>query len=320
MTPRQTGWLPALLILLACTDDSPETPQEENIIRIPVVVHVIYADDEFNISDKKIHSQLEVLNNDFRRRNKDQDKIPDEFKHLATDTEIEFELASIDPEGNSSSGITRTYSTVQGWDGHDPENKIPVEDLELYFTSKGGRDAWPTDRYLNIWVVEMSNHSGRLGIAGYAHFPGADARVDGVVIDPRVFGTVGELEDGHLLGRTATHEIGHWLNLIHTFAGRTCESTDFVDDTPSSEVSYHGHPAYPQFSCGHSSMFMNFMDYVDDDAMYMFTHGQKQRMRAVFLPGGLRHSLYQNAMAQGKKRLPGELKEGNQKIRPSPFA
>ncbi|MEJ0055675.1 MAG: M43 family zinc metalloprotease [Bacteroidota bacterium] len=169
-----------------------------------------------------------------------------------------------------------------------------MENLPLYFTAKGGHDAWPTEHYLNIWVVEMSDRTGRVGMPGYSHFPGDDARIDGVVIDPRVFGTIPPLVEGHGAGRTATHEVGHWLNLVHIFAQRTCESSDFVDDTPSSAMSYYGKPAYPQSSCGHSTMFMNFMDYVDDDAMYMFSVGQKERMRAVFKPGGQRRGFCQD--------------------------
>ncbi len=268
-------------------------PASDEIIRIPVVVHVLYSREAFNISDAKIASQLAVLNQDYRKRNADRDKTPAEFAPLAADAGIEFYLATRDPQGNPTTGITRLRTTVDGWNGKTPGNQQPVEALPLYFTAKGGRDAWPTERYLNVWVAELSDRRGELGVAGYAQVPGADPRIDGVVIDPRAFGTLPPLADAHRLGRTATHEVGHWLNLLHVFANENCVSADGVNDTPAAAGPYTGSPAYPQYSCGQSSMFMNFMDWVNDESMYLFTQGQRERMRAVFAEGGVRHTLYQ---------------------------
>ncbi|WP_207435181.1 zinc metalloprotease [Sabulibacter ruber] len=304
--PHLSKWRILYLLTLAsllfgCDKEDPAPfagLTEEEVIQIPVVVHVIYAEDAFNVSDQKIASQLKVLNEDFRKRNPDHAKTPEEFKHLVADVGIEFVLATQDPEGKPTNGITRTYSTISGFDGHG-EHK-PIDDRTLFFTSKGGHDAWPTDRYLNIWVVEMSDRHGNLGLAGYAHMPGADPRIDGVVIDPRTYGTLPPLTKENALGRTATHEIGHWLNLHH-LNGQTpngCNSTDLVDDTPPASDAYWGTPSYPQYSCGQSSLFMNFMDRVDDEAMYMFTKGQRARMRAVFAPDGKRHQLYLNSKKQ----------------------
>lgn len=271
------------------------TIPEDEIIHIPVVVHVLYSNATFNISDEKIQTQLTILNEDFRQKNADRSNIPAEFADLAADAGIEFVLAAKDPAGNPSNGVIRVSTQVDGWRGNNPSGNIPVEDLTLFHSTKGGSDAWPCDRYLNIWVAEMSDRNGEMGLAGYASYPGADARVDGVVIDPRAFGAVAPLSPGHLLGRTATHEIGHWLNLLHIFGeSDNCASSDFVDDTPSTSTRYLGHPAYPQLSCGHSNMFMNFMDYVDDDAMYLFTKGQRERMRKTFVTGGGRNRFYLN--------------------------
>jgi hypothetical protein len=288
-----------LLILQSCGDEAEPAIViigDDEIIKIPVVVHVLYASEEFNISDAKIESQIAVLNKDFRAKNEDLRLVPDEFKDRIADAGIEFHLATTDPEGKPTNGITRTETSLEGWDGYDPTNSKPITDLKLYFTTQGGHDAWPTDRYLNIWVVSISDRLGRVGMPGFAHFPGTDPRIDGVVIDPRVFGTAEPLAEGHKLGRTATHEIGHWLNLHHIFGReQNCESTDFVDDTPTASTRYLGNPSYPQFSCGQSSMFMNFMDYVNDDSMFMFTKGQRTRMRNVFLPDGGRYELYRNS-------------------------
>jgi len=271
-------------------------PSENEIIKIPVVVHVIYRDDTTNITQEKIASQIQVLNEDFRKLNNDYTSTPDEFLPLVADVGIEFELATIDPDGNETSGITRTFSDViDGWSGRDFQEDTPVEQLALFFSNLGGQDAWPRDHYLNIWVADMSTRHEELGLNGYSSSIGDDPRIDGVVIDPRVFGTLAPLDQKYSLGRTATHEIGHWLNLIHIYAGNnSCDSSDLVDDTPTAYGQYGGTPVYPQVSCGSTDITMNFMDNVNDSAMTMFTNGQKARMRAVFEKDGGRHQLFLN--------------------------
>jgi hypothetical protein len=296
-------------------DHQPDPPPitvipEDEIIHIPVVIHILYSKEEFNITDDKVRTQLAVLNEDYRKKNADNSKTPAEFAPLAADAGIEFVLADKDPDGKPTNGITRTSTQVDGWSGNNPSGTIPVETLKLFFTAKGGSDAWPTDRYLNIWVAEMSDRRGEMGLAGYSSYPGADHRIDGVVIDPRAFGTLAPLSPGHSLGRTATHEIGHWFNLLHIFGNFDgCGATDFVDDTPGTSTRYFGHPTYPQFSCGQSNMFMNFMDYVDDEAMYLFTKGQRERMRKVFLTGGGRDKLYRHVTGKTLKDNQKDLNE-----------
>ncbi len=287
-----------LAISCSTSDDTPSkeapTVPSNEVITIPIVVHVInYTPEPFEISDAKIQSQIVVLNEDFRKLNPDHVNTPDEFIDLVADIGIEFKLATVDPDGNATTGIIRTESTVIAGDGQDHGEAI--EERKLYFTDEGGQDAWPNDKYLNIWIADSSNHSGDLGLPGYANPPGSDARIDGVVMDPRVFGTIEPLIAYNNKGRTATHEIGHWLNLIHIYAGqKNCDTSDEVDDTPTQYESYSGHPTHPQASCGSNDMFMNFMDYVADDAMTMFTLGQKERMRALFNEGGFRRQLYLN--------------------------
>lgn len=273
---------------------NPTIPSTE-VITIPIVVHVInYTPAPFIISDEKIHSQIAVLNKDFRKLNPDHLNTPNEFINLVADVGIEFHLATVDPNGKPTTGIIRSESTIIAGNGQQTGDQ-KIEDLALYFTKKGGQDAWPNDKYLNIWIADSSNRFGDLGLPGYANPPGSDPIIDGVVIDPRVFGTLEPLVPYNNLGRTATHEIGHWLNLKHIYAGeKNCDTSDLVDDTPNQYESYSGKPTYPQASCGSNDMFMNFMDYVADDAMYMFTEGQKERMRALFKEGGLRRDLYLN--------------------------
>ena len=273
-------------------------PTEEEVIKIPVVVHVIYYNDETNITTEKITSQIQVLNEDFRKLNTDYTQTPDEFLPLVADVRIEFELAAIDPNGSVTDGITRTYSDeIDGWSGRNFEGDKTIEELSLFFTEAGGQDAWPTDQYLNIWVAEMGKRSGEIGLAGYAMPVGSDSRIDGVVVETRVFGLHEPLVPYHSKGRTTTHEIGHWLNLNHIYGrGGKCDEDDGVNDTPIALNPSDGFPSYPRTSCGSVDITMNFMDNVDDRAMYMFTNGQRERMRAVFKEGGGRHQLYLNSL------------------------
>ncbi len=298
------AWLVLLVITASCKnndaptpDDKPEPVPDSEVITIPVVVHVVnYAPAPFELSDEKIHSQFVVLNEDFRAKNTGLSQVPDEFKDRIADVGIEFKLATVDPHGLPTTGILRNSSDVTGFDGKDITGQVPIEDLKLFFTAQGGQDAWPRDQYLNIWVADLSDRHGNLGLGGYAQFPDADPRIDGVVIDPRVFGTVAPLETNFDLGRTATHEIGHWLHLYHIYGeDENCENGDLVDDTPTQYAQYANTPSHPQSSCGSNDMFMNFMDRVYDGSMHMFSKGQKKRMRANFDPDGLRRQLYLNS-------------------------
>ncbi|MDW7694379.1 zinc metalloprotease [Flammeovirgaceae bacterium SG7u.111] len=298
-------YLTLIAILFSCEQnddidpklDVPDAVPENEIIRIPVVVHVVnYAPSPFEISDEKIQSQIDVLNRDYRKKNPDYLKTPDEFMDLVADVGIEFHLATEGPDGKATTGIIRTESTVSGFDGRSLDDSVPIEDLALYFADKGGQDAWPNDKYLNIWIGDMTSRSGKVLLGGYANFPGSDPRIDGVVLEPRVVGTLPPLSETNNLGRTATHEIGHWLHLLHIFAKDSdCASTDSVADTPPQYAQYQGRPTYPKMSCGSSDLFMNYMDYVHDDAMFMFTKGQKKRMRSLFDKGGARRELYLNS-------------------------
>jgi Pregnancy-associated plasma protein-A len=238
--------------------------------RIPVVVHVIANSESDDISDRQIESQMAVLNRDFRLRNPDRSRIPAPFKCLAVDSMIEFELATLDPAGNETSGITRTRSSRRSFAADDSMK-----------TARGGGIApWPTDRYLNIWVCTLTG-----GLLGYAQFPGGPSATDGVVILNTAFGTTGTAREPFDMGRTTTHEIGHFFNLRHIWGDREdCRGDDFVDDTPGAMMPNYGKPAFPSISCGNGpsgDMFMNYMDYVDDDSMHMFSMGQVARMHAT---------------------------------------
>ena len=247
-----------------------QTAARPGVTRIPVVVHVVWNTAAQNISDAQITSQINVLNRDFRRTNPDVSSTPAPFLPLTADARIEFFLASVDPNGAPSTGIVRRQTTVASFSSNDA----------VKAQATGGSNAWPSDRYLNMWVCPLSG-----GLLGYAQFPGGPAATDGVVILQSAFGTTGTASPPFHLGRTATHEIGHWLNLNHIWGddGTGCSGTDNVADTPNQGGPRTGTPTFPQVSCGNGpngDMFMNYMDYVDDPAMFMFTAGQVTRMQA----------------------------------------
>jgi hypothetical protein len=250
---------------------------KSGIVTIPVVVHVLYNNATQNISDAQIQSQITVLNNDFRRLNADKSNTPSTFNGVAADIEVEFCLASISPTGTATTGIIRKSTSVTAFSGNDA----------MKYNSQGGSNAWDASQYLNIWVCNLSG-----SLLGYAQFPGGAAATDGVVISYKYFGTTGTATAPFNKGRTATHEVGHWLNLRHIWGDANC-GNDFVADTPVHFTSNGGCHSHPKSnSCGTSAeMFMNYMDYTDDSCMNMFSTGQKNRMRALFANGGARASL-----------------------------
>ena len=248
----------------------PINSAKKRLITIPVVVHVVYNTASENISIAQIKSQITVLNKDFRKKNTDWKKTPDVWKGLVSDTGIKFKLASKDPQGNPTKGITRTKTTRTSFGTGDTVKS----------NKNGGKSPWPTNRYLNIWVCTLSD-----GLLGYAQFPGGPSATDGVVILNAAFGTKGTAAPPFNKGRSATHEIGHWLNLRHIWGDtEDCSGSDFVSDTPNAAGPNYGKPVFPKVTCSNGpngDMFMNYMDYVDDDAMFMFTSQQVERMHSA---------------------------------------
>jgi hypothetical protein len=242
------------------------------VIKIPVVVHVVHRTSAENISDEQVASQIRVLNQDFMGTNADLANVPEAFRERVGVPQIQFELATRDPAGNPTDGITRTPTGELSF-GIDDEVKSPAT---------GGIASWDTRRYLNIWVCTLSR-----SLLGYAQFPGGPPETDGVVILNTAFGTTGSAAPPFNLGRTATHEVGHYLNLSHIWGESrisNCTDSDYVDDTPNQFGPNQGKPEFPRISCSngpHGDLFMNYMDYVDDDTMFMFTHSQVTRMRAT---------------------------------------
>ncbi|MGV3613813.1 MAG: zinc metalloprotease [Fimbriimonas sp.] len=241
------------------------------VVTIPVVVHVVYRLASENISDEQVHSQIRVLNEDFGAANPDVADVPEVWRPLVVDSEIRFALATRDPLGQATTGITRTPTSVECFG--------PLDD-SVKRAATGGVDPWDTTAYLNLWVCRLGGD-----ILGYAQFPGGPRETDGVVVRYSAFGRGGATVPPFDRGRTATHQVGHYLNLFHIWGDTlNCQGTDYVDDTPSAQRPNFGTPRYPHVSCGNGpsgDMFMNFMDYVDDGAMFLFTQGQVARMRAT---------------------------------------
>lgn len=234
-------------------------------IEIPVVVNVLYRTAAQNISDAQIQSQIDVLNKDFNALNSDYNSVPALFSGVKANVGITFVLDQ----------IIRKSTTKTSWGTNDAMKKV----------AQGGLAPTSPATKLNLWACAIGG-----GILGYAQFPGGAAATDGVVIDSKYFGLSGAANAPFNLGRTGTHEVGHWMNLRHIWGDANCGS-DLVSDTPTHNEENYGVPAYPHYSTCTGTpveMTMNYMDYVDDNAMYMFSQGQKNRMAAIFVTGGPR--------------------------------
>jgi len=258
------------------------------VIRIPVVVHILYSKADQNISEAQIRSQIDVLNKDFRRANLDAINTPLGFQKLAADCIIEFELANVDPHGRVTSGIIRKQTGVQSFGSDD----------RIKFSSQGGDDAWDADRYLNIWVSNTTT-----GLLGYSSVVGITKPKDGIVIKNTAFGTTGIATAPYNKGRTTTHEVGHWLGLRHIWGDQYC-GNDWVDDTPPQQGPSRGCPNGTVVSCNNAgaggNMYMNYMDLTNDECMNMFTMGQREKMRSLFLPGGARNAILSSNGCSGE--------------------
>lgn len=239
-------------------------------IEIPVVVNVLYKTNAQNISLAQIQSQIDVLNKDFNATNSDFNNVPSIFSGVKANVGISFVLDA----------VYRKKTNKTSWSTNDAMKK----------STQGGINPTSPTTKLNLWVCNLGG-----GILGYAQFPGGSSSTDGVVIDDNAMGTTGTASAPFNLGRTATHEVGHWMNLRHIWGDASCGS-DLVSDTPTHNTANYGCPSFPHYStCSGSpvEMTMNYMDYTNDSCMYMFSNGQKSRMLAIFASGGARNSFAQ---------------------------
>jgi hypothetical protein len=233
---------------------------KSKLVVIRTVVNVVYNAAEQNISDAQIKSQIAALNRDYRATNPDNKQTPTAWKGLITDPRIEFKVVD----------VTRTKTAKSGFTFDDAVKK----------KSTGGIAPFKPKTHLNLWVCALTG-----GLLGYAQFPGGPTATDGVVINYQSFGTSGIAKAPYNKGRTATHEIGHYLNLRHIWGDTPdCSGSDLVADTPNCAGPNYGAPKWPVVTCNNGpngDMFMNYMDYTDDAAMFMFTAQQVLRMRTA---------------------------------------
>jgi len=241
---------------------------------IPLVFHLVLPEDVQGPSDTQLLSQVDALNENFQRLQSIQ-LVPTLFRSRLTIPHIQFCLASEDPSGAPHSGISRTTTGIQNIGQHffsDGRQSV-------HHTLLGGKDAWDTERYLNIWVAEMTSFVGR------ASFPESGRKEeDGIVIDPDFIGKIGVPNQRFSEGKTLVHEVGHYLNLLHPWGDSGCETDDGLMDTPLQESPYFGcaSPSNSR-SCGTLDMVQNFMQFGDDPCLLYFTKEQVEMMRSILL-------------------------------------
>jgi len=244
---------------------------------IPIVFHVIHTGGAGNISDAQIIDQVNILNKEFNRQQADTILTPTAFLPLTAKFNVEFRLAKIDPTGNCTNGIDRVYSSLATcsyqWDA--------VKAVSY----------WPSNKYLNIWLIESMRYPGTPGCngGGYSAFPGGAPNLDGIVMRSDLIGSIGTAQTttwGNWRGRYLIHELGHWFNLRHIWGDANC-GDDFISDTPPHVFSNSGCPNFPHRannSCGSNSngeMYTNYMDYTDGTCLNMFSAGQVAVMTAA---------------------------------------
>jgi len=248
--------------------------ERRNTESICIVFHIIQTLDENRITDERIESQLERINNDFQRFDEDLSLIPELFQVDIGTTNFEFVLADTDPDGLPSTGIVRIETDLQNIGSLISQDGKEV----IKFSSLGGSDAWRPDSCINVWVGATTDV---FGITAPLDLAGTDE--DGIIIAPEAFGFIENPSSPSTnLGRTLTHELGHYFGLSHLWGSDIgCDEGDGIEDTPQQDGPYINCPDFPQVSCGSADMHNNFMEFTDDECLLFFTRGQVQRMNLV---------------------------------------
>lgn len=281
------------------------TAKTTSTVYIPVVFHIVLDTNQFNSIggkagiENRITSQLKVLNEDYNAANPDQTKIPAVWAPLFANMGITFGLAHVDPFGGYTDGYTiKIVPATSSFDASDGAKGAK-------FSASGGTDCWDNTRYLNIWIVNLkTSGTTALGVTappGFSEFTKPEL---GIALNCYAFGA--RTSTGQTFinkfdkGRTLSHEMGHYFYLFHTWGddSGSCTGDDGFSDTPLESDAQTGVPVYPKFDActgtGDGVMFMNYMDYCDDVAMYMFTKQQEAMVKSEIAPGGQSFSLTQN--------------------------
>lgn len=239
---------------------------------IPLVFNIVLESGRPPITLKEIEDQIEVLNESFNAANTDLGRLPKEFRPYAANSGLQFCLAYIDDDTGLQPAIRQKTTDLENFgDLVNIEGKLLIK-----YSALGGFDAMDPQKYVNIWITELSAYQG------FATLPGESSPGEsGIVIDPDYFGYYPEMPEKQPfnLGKTLVHEMGHYFGLLHTWGlEESCTSDDGIEDTPLQGTIYYGCPSHPQISCGTVDMFMNYMNFTDDPCLIFFTEGQKKRM------------------------------------------
>lgn len=255
------AWLTIVFSVILFLDIKASVPDTNQVLYIPMVIHVVYQNESENISEEQIFSQVEALNRDINLQN-DTTQIVSSFRSVAANCQLVFYVTNMDTLGDTTLGITRTLTTVNKFSG-----------TTIFSEASGGVSPWDTANYLNVWVCDLTD--AIVGLESNANL--------GVVVDYRAFGTTGDLLAEYNMGHTLTHEVGHYLGLLHTWSlgSDSCTNTDGISDTPDQSVLSACNVA--QESCGTLDMVQNFMNSSTDDCLLFFTEGQKSVMRSNLL-------------------------------------
>ncbi|MBL0308234.1 MAG: zinc metalloprotease [Bacteroidetes bacterium] len=264
----------------------PSSRAANEVIFIPVVFHIIHNGDAVgtgeNITESQVYSQIDILNQAYNNMDAAAGTVPDVFKPLVANVNVQFCLAKFDPSGNPTTGIIRHEMSRESWDSSSTIDKV-LKPATI----------WDRNRYLNIWTVRMGGSLTDQGILAYSSFPGVtQSDRDGVVCRFNLIGASSPTGlTGHNKGKSMVHEVGHWLGLLHIWGdddGKCANDpnggSDYISDTPDQADLNFGCPVFPHVTCNNGpngDMFMNYMDYVNDECMAMFTPKQAERMIGV---------------------------------------